>query len=149
MHTHRQQYSSTTSTPCAVITQVQHEVTHQVCTVHRGSRVHAWEIGTKGTDCKGAFFGQRGAVPHHPFGRGEGVTPSLQHVTGQHPLYSCEGQVQHPHAHWRVLPPICIITADLLSVKLSYNEVALSMMLKTEARLLSATWAITLPPICS
>ncbi len=49
----------------------------------------------------------------------------------------------------RVLPPIYIITADLLSGKLCYSEVALSMMLKREARLLSENWAVTLPPICS
>jgi len=71
-----------------------------------------------GTDRKGAFFGQRGAVPDHPLGRGEGVTPDLQHVTGQHPLYSYEGQVQHPLA-----PGVCCLQsasqkAHLLSVKL-------------------------------
>ncbi len=49
----------------------------------------------------------------------------------------------------RVLPPICIITPDLLSGKLCYSEAALSMVLKREARLLSATWAVALTPICS
>jgi len=108
MHTYRHHYSSTASTPCVVMTQVQHE-THQLCTVHLRSRVQCMDgwcaMGLTARE-RSLAKGERSQTIHLAGVRGSPPTCSMS--LGSTHSTAVKGRSSTLTRTGRVLPPICI-----------------------------------------